>query len=350
MKACSVVGTAASWRPILAAYLENMHHRVPFCSYVDILRTNEGEAEVQVMAHPARMQLIQLYMACAIGACVKQLIGAVSPAAQAHEFLERALALQAMLQGKEEVGLVDQAEITLWLVLYKLRTSYTNEVWSLIGSAMRAAIAADLHRERHYHDRMPPPEAERHCLLFWAVYTIERNVCWAMRRPFSLADYDIDVRLPTPLSHPACLQGNESNKYPNRPVDLRMFITSIRLACINSQVYVQAYRTGRDCVASDVLPLLEQMRELDVALPQCSAPDYEFLQLHINISVRMLIKPLLSTLYSSDSLTRSCLEAAGAVCRLFKRLRLNHSIGFSSPMIKSVFLGRNDYLVRAMET
>lgn len=324
-----------------------MHRRVPFCSYVEILRTNEGEAEMLPSTRPARMGLIRLYMACAIGALVKQLMGTVSPAAQAHEFHDRALALRAMLREGGDAGLVDQAEISLWLVLYKLRTSYTNEAWDLVGSAMRAAVAADLHRERHYHHHhthASPPEAERHCLLFWAIYTIERNVCWAMRRPLSLADYDIDAPLPAPLSHPASLQGPDSimshaSDSPSRPVDLRIFIATISLARINSQVYVQACRRGQDGVhASDVLPLLEHMREFEAALPQCSAPDYEFLQLHVHNAVRMLIEPLLSTLDPSDTLTRSCLDAAGAVCRLFKRLRLNRSIGFSSTMVKSVFL------------
>lgn len=340
------VGTAASRRPVLAAYLDNMHRRIPFCSYLDVLRTNEAGKETLEVGRPGRMNLIRLYMACAIGARVQQLIGTVPAAEQAQDFLNKALALHSMSTEKRkgDVDLVNKAEISLWLVLYELRTSYNNETWDLIGSAMRDAVAADLHRERHYHDRarLPPHEAERHCLLFWAIYTIERNVCWAMKRPFSLADSDIDARLPTPLNHPVCLQDTASASHasdsPSRPVDMRVFIATIELTRINSQVYVQASRAGQHCVLSDVLPLLERLREFEATLPQCSAPDYEFLLLHINNAVRMLIEPFLSNLTSSDSLIRCSLDAAGAVCRLFKRLRLNRSIGFSFTMIKSVFL------------
>lgn len=339
------IGTATSRRPILAAYLDNMHRRIPFCSYVDILRTNDTEVGILASEQSERMNPIRLYMACAIGARVQQLNGTISAAEQANDFLNKALALHSMsVKHEGDADLVNQAEISLWLVLFKLRTSYNNEVWDLIGSAMRAAVAADLHRDRHYRDpaRLPPCEAERHCSLFWAIYTIERNVCWTMKRPFSLSDSDIDVRLPTTLSHPACLQDTESGEYasesPNRPVDLRVFIATIGLARINSQVYAQASRAGQRCAVSDVLPLLERMREFEATLPQCSATDYEFLLLHVNNAVRMLIEPFLSDLASSDSLTRSCLDAAGAVCRLFKRLRLNRSIGFSFTMVKSVFL------------
>lgn len=340
------VGTAASRRPFLAAYLDNMHRRIPFCSYVDILRTNETGTEILEVGRSGRLNLIRLYMACAIGARVQQLIGTVPAAEQAQDFLDKALVLHSMSteKGKRDADLVNQAEMSLWLVLYKLRTSYNNETWDLIGSAMRDAVAADLHRERHYHDRarLPPHEAERHCLLFWAIYTIERNICWAMKRPFSLADSDIDARLPTPLNHPACLQDTASASHisdsPSRPVDLRIFIATIELTRLSSQVYVQASRAGQSCVVSDVLPLLERMRELEARLPQCSVPDYEFLLLHINNAVRMLIEPFLFNLASSDSLIRCCLDAAGAVCRLFKRLRLNRNIGFSFTMVKSVFL------------
>lgn len=340
------VGTAASRRPILAAYLDNMHRRIPFCSYVDVLKTNEARRESLENGGSDRMNLVRLYMTCAIGARVQQLIGTVRAAEQAEDLLNKALALHSMTseRSKRDADLVDRAEISLWLVLYKLRTSYNNETWDLIGSAMRDAVAADLHRERHYHDRarLSPHEAERHCLLFWAIYTIERNICWAMKRPFSLADSDIDARLPTPLSHPACLQDTPSASHasdsPSRPVDMRVFIATIELTRINSQVYVQASRVGQSCVVSDVLPLLERMRGFEATLPQCSVPDYEFLLLHVSNAVRMLIEPFLSNLASSDSLIRCSLDAAGAVCRLFKRLRLNRSIGFSFTMVKSVFL------------
>lgn len=335
-------GEAEARSPFLAAYLENMHRRVPFCHYVEILRTNEGEAGMQPSTHATRMSLIRLFMACAIGARVKQFIGTALPA-EADAFLNRALALRAMLQPRH-TSLTDQAELALWLVLYQLRTSYTNETWDLIGSAMRAVVAADLHRERHYHD-LVPSEAERHRLLFWAVYTIERNVCWAMKRPFSLADYDIDARLPTPLSQPACLRAALNAETaipfsdgPRRPLDLSIFIATINLARINSEIFVQTYRPGHDCNVSDVLPLLERLQAFNASLPQYSAPDYDFLQLHVKNAVRMLIEPLIPSLDPSAPLTQTCLEAAGAVCRLFKRFRLNRSIGFSSTMVKSVFL------------
>lgn len=340
------VGNAASRRPILAAYLDNMHRRIPFCSYVNVLRTNEAKMEVLASERSERMNLIRLYMACAIGARVQQLNGTIAAEEQANDFLNKALALHSIStkNGRGDVDLVNQAEISLWLVLFKLRTSYNNEVWDLIGSAMRAAVAADLHRDRHYRDpaRLPTYEAERHCSLFWAIYIIERNVCWTMKRPFSLSDSDIDVRLPTPSSQPACLQdiasGNQASDSPNRPVDLRVFIATIGLARINSQVYVQASRAGQCCAVSDVLPLLERMREFEATLPQCSATDYETLLLHVKNAVRMLIEPFLPDLASSGSLIRCCLDTSGAVCRLFKRLRLNRSIGFSFTMVKSVFL------------
>ncbi|KAH8660572.1 fungal-specific transcription factor domain-containing protein [Xylariales sp. PMI_506] len=328
---------AESRRVVLTAYLESMHRRVPLCDYTDILRTNAAEAQTAPSTDVARMKLFRLYMACAIGAMVRQATG-ISLTLSPSEYLDKALELKDSF---ETPGLVEEAEITLWIVLYKLRTSFSHEVWCLIGSALRAAIGADLHREHHY-TALTPMEAELQRRLFWSVYIIERNVCWALKRPFSLADHDIDTELPTPLLQSTHLdQEDETHPVdgPNRPLDIRMFISCIRLARINTKVYVQTYRLDQTCTAPEqILLLLDEMRQFELTLPNCSAPDSEFLQLHVKNAVRVLLEPFLSTLDPSDSLISVCLEASGAICKLFKRLRLHRGLGFSFTMIKSVFL------------
>lgn len=326
-----------SRRVVLTAYLESMHRRVPLCDYTDILRTNKAETETSPSTEEARIKLFRLYMACAIGAIVRQSMG-VSLTLYPAEYLDKALELKHSLKNH---GLVEEAEISLWIALYKLRSSYSHEVWCLVGSALRAAIGADLHREHHYTE-LAPMEAESHRRLFWSIYIIERNVCWALKRPFSLADHDIDTELPKPLLHSTHLDDEEETDLadgPNRPLDIRMFRSSISLSRINAKVYVQTYRLDQIFTAPEqILLLLDEMRQFESNLPNCSAPDYEFLQLHVKNTVRVLLEPLLSTLDPADSLISVCLEASGAVCKLFKRLRFHRGLGFSFTMIKSVFL------------
>lgn len=326
-------------RQILTTYLESMHRRVPFCDYTEILHTNELGPDTTISTDVGRVKLLRLYMSCAIGAAVMQLTG-VSPGPRPEIYFSRALELRDEIEGTD---LVTQTEILLWIVLYKLRACFSSEVWYLIGSAVRTAIDADLHREHHYTS-LAPVSAERHRCLFWAVYVIERNICWSLKRPFSLSDHDIDAKLPTPTTHPI-IPGNDNSIRPelqtesSRPLDTRVFISIIQLGRINSNAFTQLHRVDRELIDREQIPpLLDRLYQFEASLPDYSAPDYDFLQLHVKKSVCVLIEPLLSTLHHSDYLIKTCLEAAGSVCQLFKKLRLKRCLGYSFTMINSVFV------------
>ncbi|KAI8716406.1 Zn(2)-C6 fungal-type domain-containing protein [Fusarium sp. LHS14.1] len=326
-------------RQILMTYLESMHRRVPFCDYTEILQTNELAPDTTTSTDEDRVKLLRLYMSLAIGAAVMQLTG-VSPGPRPEIYFSRALELRDEI---EETDLVTQTEILLWTVLYKLRACFSSEVWYLIGSAVRTAIDADLHREHHYTS-LTPVAAERHRCLFWAVYVIERNTCWSLKRPFSLSDHDIDTKLPVPRTHPISLNSgdalrSEPQPESQRPLDTRVFISTIQLGRTNSNAFTQLYRVDRESIDREqILPLLDRLYHFEASLPDYSAPDYDFLQLHVKKSVCILIEPLLSTLHHSDYLIKTCLEAAGSVCQLFKKLRLKRCLGYSFTMINSVFV------------
>lgn len=326
-------------RQILTTYRESMHRRVPFCDYTEILQTNEQGPGGIVLTDSDRIKLLRLYMSCAIGAAVMQLTG-VSPGPRPETYFTRALEIRDSI---EEMDLATQTEVLLWIVLYKLRACFSSEVWYLIGSAVRTAIDADLHREHHY-TTLSTVAAERHRCLFWAVYVIERNICWSLKRPFSLSDHDIDAKLPPPTTH-SILSGSdgvgrpESQSESQRPLDTRVFISIIQLGRINSNAFTQLYRVDRESIDREQIPpLLDRLYQFEASLPDYSSPDYDFLQLHVKKSVCILIEPLLSTLHHSDYLIKTCLEAAGSVCQLFKKLRLKRCLGYSFTMINSVFV------------
>ncbi|KAM6517333.1 hypothetical protein FSOLCH5_008296 [Fusarium solani] len=144
-------------RQILTTYRESMHRRVPFCDYTEILQTNEQGPGGIVLTDSDRIKLLRLYMSCAIGAAVMQLTG-VSPGPRPETYFTRALEIRDSI---EEMDLATQTEVLLWIVLYKLRACFSSEVWYLIGSAVRTAIDADLHREHHY-TTLSTVAAERH--------------------------------------------------------------------------------------------------------------------------------------------------------------------------------------------
>ncbi|KAM0547519.1 hypothetical protein ACHAPJ_010392 [Fusarium lateritium] len=335
-------GNIQARREILTTYLESMHRRVPLCDYAEILKTNEASGDLSPSTNPTRMQFLRLNMACAIGATIRQLTGDALPLDPQKYFL---MAMD-LRDSMEETDLVQQVEIDLWVVLYKLRTCFSSEVWYLIGHAMRTAIDAGLHRERYYQF-LDTSEAELRRCLFWAVYALERNICWSLKRPFSLADHDIDTKLPAPLQHPTWLDDESESTDtirerfdgPKRPLDKRVFIATINLSRINSRVYSQIYQADQSKASRDQIPqLLDKIRLHEMSLSDCSAQDQDFLQLHVKNATRVLIEPFLPELHPSDYLVKTCLDAAGGMCQIFKQLRLNRSLGYSFTMINSVFV------------
>ncbi|KAH6684912.1 fungal-specific transcription factor domain-containing protein [Plectosphaerella plurivora] len=332
--------SSALKRQTLTTFLESMHRRVTFCDFDELLRTND--LICRGLVTPTSMQLIRLYMAYAIGAMVLQLTGAPG---QLHpeRFFEEALAIHGSIKQHRPI---DEAEFLLWQVLYKLRGSFSSDVWYLIGSAMRTAVDANLHRESHYSS-LSPKTADEHRRLFWAIYLMERNICWSLKRPFSLAEDDIDTRIPTAEKHAVALLSLAYGEggFPDfsdeklRPLDTSVFTLGIELSRISSQIYSQIHRAGGPSTPRDhIPPLLDRLYLFEASLPPCSPPDYDFLQMHIKNTIRKLIEPALSSLHPSDYLIRTYLDAAGGVCRLFKKLRLKRCLGYSFTLINSVFV------------
>ncbi|VUC25928.1 unnamed protein product [Clonostachys rosea] len=326
--------------PLLETYLESLHRRVPFCDYTELLTT----LKTQPPPSTSRMGLYRLYMACTIGATIKALTG-TSRSLNPDRYLQRALKVKESL---DESDLIAQTEAVFWMVLYKLRFSFSSNVWYLIGLAMRTAVDADLHREYHYQE-LNPPEAERQRRLFWSVYTIERNICWSLQRPFSLSDLDIDTQMPSIGTVFECIQACSGqhgqcphlgcDDGPTRPLDFRVFIASVQLARIKSKSHSQLFRVDQPIAPHEHLPtLLQKIHEFEASLPECNGQDREFLQLHVQNAIRVLIEPYLYKMDSSDPLLRTCLEACGGLCQIFKRMRQGRELGYSFTMVNSVFV------------
>lgn len=174
---------------------------------------------------------------------------------------------------------------------------------------------------------------------------MERNVCFSLKRPLSIADHDIDAGMPSLSIYPPPqpIRSNhptDRESSPSRATDLSTFVAIVSLVRIKSQMHTAIYRADADISSAlgQVRPLLGRIREFEQTLPVYTGSDQEFLQLHVNNAVRTLVEPFLTMMDPSDELMSVCVEAAGRVCQLFKRLRLRKALGYSFPMVNSVFV------------
>jgi hypothetical protein len=70
--------------------------------------------------------------------------------------------------------------------------------------------------------------------------------------------------------------------------------------------------------------------------PNLQPSECERLMLHFHRDVRLLIQPFLSTLNPSSELFRRCVDAAGQVCQIHKRLYQTPEYGHSFVAVHTV--------------
>ncbi|KAL2201742.1 hypothetical protein CC79DRAFT_1281621 [Sarocladium strictum] len=331
------IGTS---REILNTYLDSMHRRVPFFDFKEVLQAYKTRQSALANNHRSRFLAFKLFMVYAIGAMILKLTK-LDTETQPEDYLKAANQLKDSLT---DLSSIERIEIALFSVLYRLRVSLDSKSWFEIGLAMRIAIEAGLHREEYYDDLHPSIKDWRR-RLFWGVYVMERNICFSLKRPFSIPDHDIDTDLPA-LSRPDTSGSAESfdscstAQDPSRSIDLSTSVASINLVRIKSDLYTMIHRVdkGGSITIAQVPSLLERIQEFGQTLPEYIGADVEFLQLHVNNAIRTIIEPFLTVLSPDDELNTICVQAAGRVCQLFKRLRLRKALGYSFPMVNSVFV------------
>jgi hypothetical protein len=283
-------------------------------------------------------------MVYAIGAVILQMTeeyDATPPGA----FLETALAFESSL--RKSLSLTG-LEAVLLLVLYHLRSSSSSKVWYMLGLAMRICVDFGLHREVQYR-KLGAHEAQKRRRLFWSVYIIERYNAWSLGRPFSIAEQEIDADLPADLDDSItddkiiehALRNLPSPREPSPGPNLRRFIACIQLQRISSLVHTRMYRVDKDVsmLLPEVGTLMAALEEYERDLPWLAPADDDFVRMHWNSAIRMLLQPLLSILPSQDPLIQTCLSASGRMCQLFKQLRQRDSSGgYSFLLANSVFM------------
>ena len=101
----------------------------------------------------------------------------------------------------------------------------------MVSAAARHCLVLGYHREGILK-RCTPEESEKQRHLFWALYTLDKNLALTLGRTPTLQDYDIDAQLCTASSDPAFA-----------PWD-KIFISWILLAQLQGDIYDKLYSSS----------------------------------------------------------------------------------------------------------
>ena len=218
------------------------------------------------------------------------------------------------------------------LVLYNLRAPTNTGIWYLTNLAMQTCIDLRLHMEASYHDAALSVADKRAMRrLFWSAYVLDRFIALSFKRPFSIAENDIDTALPDSTT-------TEGPMWPR-------FLESKRL---ESRIQTSLYGLGElhEQRRQKIAPLLAEVdawgRSISCASSSSSSSspttpssgqltpsEVVYLQLQWNSAVAQILRPFLSTMDRNDPLLVRCLHASGNVCALFKAMHMREAYGHS---------------------
>lgn len=118
------------------------------------------------------------------------------PIARAERYFASATRLLAQNPAAICTGDLSHLCNLLLVVQYCCFASNLSGAWHFVGLASRLAVELGLHDERAVDARLGRDDVNQRRWLFWAFYTLERNLCVVVRRPFSIPDEAIHTPLP----------------------------------------------------------------------------------------------------------------------------------------------------------
>ncbi|CCD26763.1 uncharacterized protein NDAI_0I01940 [Naumovozyma dairenensis CBS 421] len=233
---------------------------------------------------------------------------------------------------------VQKVEVLTLLILYIVRTDRDSLVlYEIIKDVM------DICQNKLSLNTWNPqdPFANKRLRLFWCVYLLERMICVAVGKPYTIKESDINL----PLFNENSFNTKENSKQQG----VHFINQSLKLRRIESKFVeiLQILPIGVKSAATvrqKQLPLVKTFfRDLELWRASCSVDDVknyenETLKLYYYRSVRLLIQPYLEFLTPDDRLFRECQAAAGQICQLYKIFHQKTVFGHSTPAVHTVFV------------
>ena len=232
---------------------------------------------------------------------------------------------------------IHKIELLTLLVLYLIRTDRDSLVlYDIMKDIMEICKKKLLIMHWAPHE----PFATKKLRLFWCVYLLERMICEAVTKPFTINESEINL----PYFEEDIDSANRSKQVKN----IYFINQSLKLRRLESRFIEELHIFSDDSKESTEtrkyqLPKVnEYFKQLELWRATFSSADVknfenETLKLYYYRSVRLLIQPYLEFLTPEDRLFRECQAAAGQICQLYKIFHQRTISGHSTPAIHTVF-------------
>ncbi|KAG9240678.1 putative Zn(II)2Cys6 transcription factor [Calycina marina] len=330
---------------IVEAYFTRVHLRYPFLDRAELMKRHADRFVQENATTYDQYGTFKLYMLYAIGSTMLKLTERYESTPPEHYFMT---ALQYISAARESHS-VHNIEAMALLVLYNLRSPSNSGIWYMIGLAMRTCVDLGLHRKAYYSN-VSPYEGQLRRRLFWTVYFLERVIAVSLGRPYSIADRDIDASLPLEIddtvkddgliARTLAVEPSPSFQASRPSSNITLAVQCFKLKRIESYIQAAIYRVDKPIASlvPQVNPMLAMLEDWNKALSPSTPYETDYLGMHYYKAIRLLLQPFLMILPPTDERIALCLQAAGQICQIFKRLHQRDSYGHSFIALHSVFI------------
>ncbi|TGZ78035.1 hypothetical protein EX30DRAFT_398116 [Ascodesmis nigricans] len=141
---------------------------------------------------------------------------------------------------------LDGLKGVLLLALYSMMRPAAPGVWYVLGAALRLTVDLGLHQEnpRKAEQQWDPLALDERRRLFWCTYSIDRQVCVYLGRPFGISDDAINTPFPADVSDecitPHGILPEQPGKRSSRTISILMF----RIRKLQSEIQRALYQVS----------------------------------------------------------------------------------------------------------
>ncbi|CEP64207.1 uncharacterized protein LALA0_S10e04918g [Lachancea lanzarotensis] len=335
-------------RAFLDTYFTRLQFKYPLLDKQEIYSFHDGYIGNNVHSYSTQ----EFHFACgrmwlifSISACLHMSAGKYQGLPPNRYF---STAIRHITKCGEKLTYVQQVEILTLLVLYMIRTDRDSSGLYEIIKDVTSICKNKLHLNKWNAQDI---FAGKKLRLFWCVYLLERMICVAVGKPYTIPESEIDL----PLFDEASFNNSSMNDEKRHERGLNFINQSLKLRRIESQFVeclqiipqksnstMENYK-GTVELAKQLPHVKEFFHELEIWRSNCSTsrvPNFEneTLKLYYFRSVRLLIQPYLELLEPENRLFRECQAAAGQICQLYKIFHQKTVYGHSTPAVHTVFV------------
>ncbi|SCU90550.1 LADA_0F04896g1_1 [Lachancea dasiensis] len=243
---------------------------------------------------------------------------------------------------------LQQVEVLTLLVLYIIRTDRDSsglyEIMKDIMSICKDKLNLNKLNSSGHIDG-------KNLRLFWCVYLMERTICVAVGKPYTIAESDIDLPLFDEVSFNNSLISDQKRHkrgvhFINQSLKLRriesQFVEALQIIPQMPSRSSENHKETTE-LAKQLPQVKKYFHDLEIWRSNCSTShvlsfENETLKLYYFRSVRLLIQPYLELLEPENRLFRECQAAAGQICQLYKIFHQKTVYGHSTPAVHTVFV------------